>query len=640
MALRSAPSKRSDRPSIFSGLILLLALGAFTACVDPDTAPPEAIHRAHDRTGYGFIDGDSDKLNGPTALVVPSIVGAQLESKLDPSAGDAEGEDEPTPTPSKPTSPVDEDQPVQQASVRISPSPATITKGERLRLRASSYDAKGRQLPTVETTWWTSDPRIATIAGDGTLLGVTPGEVDVGVSVSGVQGSARVQVTTAPVHRITLSHGAPTELPIGEGLRLQVAAFDAAGNLLSDRAPVSWTSSAPAVASVDDAGLVSAVSVGSARITAAIEGRAASIEVDSVLRFTSLTAGQFHTCGVTTSGAAYCWGSGTSGQLGAGGVTVSSKPVPVVGGYRFSSLSTRADHSCGVIVGGGANNAFCWGRNAAGQLGNGANDNSNVPMKVAGGIAFDSITAGVSASCGLSVLGEAFCWGAQTGTSWPDPVPGIVGYTDLVMGGGHVCGLGSEGLRCWGENSQGQVDPSGSWPDPVPARILAPGDVSKRELVSFGLGIAHTCASSSLPGKEALVACWGDGRMGQLGGGVTTSFSLEDGLLPAAEIVQLVGGKDHSCGLASTGDAFCWGSNEWGQLGTGSDSDLTSLPTRIQGIQFRSLAAGAHHTCGVATDGDAYCWGRNTSRQLGLGVGSGSSVSTPQRVMSQHAARN
>src|SRR5712691_2778565 len=92
------------------------------------------------------------------------------------------------------------------------------------------------------------------------------------------------------------------------------------------------------------------------------------------LVFSMVSAGGQHTCGVTTSGTAYCWGRNAEGQLGGpaaqscvflGGspVPCSTTPVLVSGGLTFASVSAGGGHTCGVTTGGAA---YCWGDNTAG----------------------------------------------------------------------------------------------------------------------------------------------------------------------------------------------------------------------------------------------------------------------------------
>jgi alpha-tubulin suppressor-like RCC1 family protein len=148
------------------------------------------------------------------------------------------------------------------------------------------------------------------------------------------------------------------------------------------------------------------------------------------LTFTSLTAGQGHFCGLSTGGAAWCWGLGQNGQLGNDTTLSSLTPTPVTGGLSFTSLAAAYYHTCGVTS---AGTAYCWGDNWAGQLGDRSTTDRHTPALVFGGTAFTDLRPGVSHTCGLSVTGEAYCWGenyygevgdgSTTLRNWPSPVP-------------------------------------------------------------------------------------------------------------------------------------------------------------------------------------------------------------------------
>jgi len=109
------------------------------------------------------------------------------------------------------------------------------------------------------------------------------------------------------------------------------------------------------------------------------------------------------------SGAAYCWGSNYSGQLGTGSFAAGRVPGPVAGGHTFATISAGSRQTCAVTTGGAA---YCWGYNDVGQLGIGTSgDSTNVPVAVTGGLTFTAIQAGSEHTCALTSAGTVYCWG-------------------------------------------------------------------------------------------------------------------------------------------------------------------------------------------------------------------------------------
>jgi alpha-tubulin suppressor-like RCC1 family protein len=196
-------------------------------------------------------------------------------------------------------------------------------------------------------------------------------------------------------------------------------------------------------------------------------------------RFASLSVGWSHVCGVTIDGTAYCWGYNYDGELGDGSRTNRGAPVAVAGGLRFRTVSAGPGyHSCGVTTSG---EAYCWGDNYYGQLGDGSYSNRRVPVLVAGG-PFASVSAGESHTCALTTSGAAYCWGGNwlgalgdgsvASRQTPAPVAGGLSFSAIVAGASHTCGLAVDKVvYCWGYNQNGQIGDGSIVDRKTPTRV-------------------------------------------------------------------------------------------------------------------------------------------------------------------------
>ncbi len=290
--------------------------------------------------------------------------------------------------------------------------------------------------------------------------------------------------------------------------------------------------------------------------------------VATTLRFVRLAAGYVHTCGLTADGSAYCWGWNGRGELGDGTTQTRTVPSPVATTLRFSTMvGGTGPVTCGVT---GTGQAYCWGQNSGGQVGDGTNVDRLTPTAVAAPEAFRLLTMGYE-TCGLAASGRSYCWGNNTfgglgvgdtlKRAAPTPVAGGVSFAALAAGAEFVCGLTPAGvLYCWGQNNYGQ---------------LAQGQIRQ---------------SITTPGLVA-----GDLRL-----------------------ASLTAGYAHACGLAPDGRAYCWGANSTGAVGDGSSEAIRPAPIPVAGgLTFQLLVAGSDHTCGVTSSASLYCWGSNGVGQLG-----------------------
>jgi alpha-tubulin suppressor-like RCC1 family protein len=103
------------------------------------------------------------------------------------------------------------------------------------------------------------------------------------------------------------------------------------------------------------------------------------IRVDTPVRFVSVTVGGVHSCARTRSGQAWCWGRNVYGQLGDGTNVNREVPTRVVGPASFVALNATGAHTCGTANDG---ETWCWGFNVEGQLGDGTRNHSARPTRV------------------------------------------------------------------------------------------------------------------------------------------------------------------------------------------------------------------------------------------------------------------
>lgn len=161
--------------------------------------------------------------------------------------------------------------------VRVTPSTSGVGVGASLTLRADALEASGDTIQGRPITWRSSSAAVASVNALGTVQGMTPGTVSITATVAGVTGTAVIAVQALAVARVTVAPATASML-VGRSVPF-TATLRAADNAVITGRFVSWTSSAPAVASVSSTGVVIGLAPGTATITATSEGRTATATV-------------------------------------------------------------------------------------------------------------------------------------------------------------------------------------------------------------------------------------------------------------------------------------------------------------------------------------------------------------------------
>ena len=272
------------------------------------------------------------------------------------------------------------------------------------------------------------------------------------------------------------------------------------------------------------------------------------VGVENKERFMSakqVLAGMSNTCAVASDDKAYCWGNNNSGALGNNSTTNFSIPVAVntegvLAGKIIKSISDSNIHTCAIAS---DDKAYCWGAGSSGQLGSGTTSMNKVPAAVnttgvLAGKTIKQISAGSMHTCAIASDDKAYCWGAGSsgqlgsGTTSMNKVPAAVNTTGVLAGktikqisagSMHTCAIASDDKAyCWGAGSSGQLGSGTTSMNKVPAAVNTTGVLAGKTIKQISAGTSHTCAIAS----DDKAYCWGDGYPGQLGNGSTVNSSV------------------------------------------------------------------------------------------------------------------
>jgi alpha-tubulin suppressor-like RCC1 family protein len=335
----------------------------------------------------------------------------------------------------------------------------------------------------------------------------------------------------------------------------------------------------------------------------------------------AISAGDEHTCALTSAGGVKCWGDNTFGELGNSlywgpcypGYPCNTTPVDVSGLAGVATVSLGRNHTCALTTAGGVN---CWGANVDGELGNGTSS------------------------------GPELCGYLLPCSTTPVAVSGLAdGVAGIAAGYTHTCALTTAGgVKCWGDNNYGELG-IGTSSGPQTCTSAVNTDVrscstNPVDVSNLGSGVAaissagfHTCALTTTGG----VKCWGYNVFGQLGDGTTTDRATPvdvSGL--GSGVAAISAGLFHTCALTTAGGVKCWGLNLKGELGHGtstgpdrcSNSGCSRTPVDVSGLAsgVASIEVGVWHTCALTTAGGVKCWGDYGNGELGIGTSTGPEV--------------
>ena len=321
----------------------------------------------------------------------------------------------------------------------------------------------------------------------------------------------------------------------------------------------------------------------------------------------------------TSTSASKTWSINPDRGSRTGGQQTTITPPATTNGTKFNQIAGSTDYNYGFSLAVGSDgNAYAWGNNTYGQLGDGTTVNPRTTPVI---------------------------------VKKPTGTPSAFTYVQVSAGGSHSLALGSDGYAyAWGNNGVGQLGnntTSGDNANSVPVRVRdpnSPTDTGKGlKAIQVSAGSNHSLAL----GSDGNAYAWGSNAYGQLGDGTTGNprttpvmVKKPTGTPSAFTYVQVSAGNNYSLALGSDGYAYAWGNNPYGQLGNNTSSGFSSVPVRVcnpstrsnvnTGLKAIQISAGFYHSMAVGNDGYAYAWGNNPNGQLGNNTRTSSTV--PVRV--------
>jgi alpha-tubulin suppressor-like RCC1 family protein len=337
-------------------------------------------------------------------------------------------------------------------------------------------------------------------------------------------------------------------------------------------------------------------------------------------KIVSVTCGTFHTAILLADGSIRTFGRNVYGQLGNGNNTNSRVPITVSGISNAIAIACGYEHTA-VLLADGTIKTF--GRNINGQLGNGNNTDSNIPVTVSGisnAIAIDCgfyHTAILLADGSIRTFGYNFNGqlgnGTITSSNIPIPVTGISNAIAINCTIGNTVVLLANGtVQIFGDNTFGQLgNGNNNIQSNVPISI--PG-------ISNVIGIASGGQFTVLLLADGTLRSFGRNSNGQLGNNTIIGNSNVPVIVSdISNAISVACGDFHTIVLLADGTLRSFGRNSEGQLGIGNQIS-SNIPVNVSDISNAiAVSGGNRHTTVLLSDGSVRTFGSNTEGQLGTG---------------------
>ena len=525
--------------------------------------------------------------------------------------------------------------PISVDNVSLNKTDTSIIQGytERLISTVSPENATDKSI-----VWSSDNPDIATVDSSGEVRAISIGSAI--ITATTVDGSktteCTVNVLPIPVNGVSLNRELAYIFVIGNAINLESYVFPT--NAANQN--INWSSDDLNIATVNSEGKVTAVSEGTARITATTVdgGYEATCIVIVTSRKTAIdvAAGSGHNMVVANDGSLWAWGANWDGQLGIGDndpyIYYAYAPIQVGTDTDWVSVTVGNDHTLAIKADG---TLWGWGSNVFGEVGlydyvaYVYSSNSNIPIQIGSDSDWSSVTTGDSVTFAIKTDGTLWTFGYNS-AYYNNPVDEPYSFYTPVQFGtdanwdsvtiasdsdmSHVLALKTDGtIWAWGENWSGQL---GIGFDEAYKFIDSPVQVgTDSDWTSVLTGGRITFAIKT----NGTLWTWGQNleNKGSDDVDVPYVYYIPNQVGIDTNWVSVTTGKfdGYMIALKADGSMWAWGPNWYGQLGMGYDEDTGGGEYYIlvqvgSDSDWVSVVAGKEFTIALKLDGSMWAWGR------------------------------